>query len=164
MCSANELGITEKEKLFVEEYIACHLNQTQAYINIYKCKNRDSARSKASQILAKVNVNAYKEKLLAEMSFNKKAIINQAIQNLINIANGLVEEETKIQVGKQQKKITNKAELRDRINATELLMKLYNAFDTTSSQDEDADVESLKESKETAKQEVVEIKELEDDR
>ena len=65
-------------------------------------------------------------------------------------------------MGETQKKITNKAQLRDRINATELLMKLYNAFDTTSSQDEDMDVESLKESKETAKQEVVEIKELEE--
>lgn len=135
MCSASELGITEKEKLFVEEYIACHLNQTQAYINIFGCKNRDSARSKASQILAKVNVNAYKEKLLAEITFNKKAIINQSIQNLINIANGLVDEETKIQVGKQQKKITNKAELRDRINATELLLKLYGAFNDGDSED-----------------------------
>lgn len=135
MCSASELGITEKEKLFVEEYIACHLNQTQAYINIYGGKNRDSARSKASQILAKVNVNAYKEKLLAEITFNKKAIINQSIQNLINIANGLVDEETKIQVGKQQKKITNKAELRDRINATELLLKLYGAFSDGDSED-----------------------------
>lgn len=135
MCSASELGITEKEKLFVEEYIACHLNQTQAYINIYNCKNRDSARSKASQILAKVNVNAYKEKLLAEMSFNKKAIINQAIINLQNIANGNVDEETRIQVGKQQKKITNRSQLRDRIDATELLLKLYNAFETNDNED-----------------------------
>ena len=135
MCSASELGITEKEKLFVEEYIACHLNQTQAYINIYNCKNRDSARSKASQILAKVNVKAYKEKLLAEMSFNKKAIINQAIINLQNIANGNVDEETRIQVGKQQKKITNRSQLRDRIDATELLLKLYNAFETNDNED-----------------------------
>ena len=135
MCSAKELGITDKENLFVEEYIACHLNQTQAYINIFGTKNRDSARSKASQLLAKVNVNAYKEKLLAEITFNKKAIINQSIQNLLNIANGLVDEETKIQVGKQQKKITNKAELRDRINATELLLKLYGAFSDGDSED-----------------------------
>ena len=135
MCSAKELGITDKEKLFVEEYIACHLNQTQAYINIYGGKNRDSAKVKASQVLTKPNVNAYKEKLLAEITFNKKAIINQSIQNLLNIANGLVEEETKIQVGKQQKKITNKAELRDRINATELLLKLYGAFNDGDSED-----------------------------
>ena len=135
MCSASELGITEKEKLFEEEYIACHLNQTQAYINIYKCKNRDSARSKASQILSKVNVCAYKDKLLAEMSFNKKAVINQAIQNLINIANGTIDEETLIKVGNQQKKITTKSQLRDRINATELLMKLYGVFDNNDNED-----------------------------
>lgn len=151
MCSAKELGITEKEKLFVEEYIACHLNQTQAYINIYGGKNRDSCKVKASQVLTKPNVNAYKEKLLAEITFNKKAIINQSIQNLLNIANGLVEEETKIQVGKQQKKITNKAELRDRINATELLLKLYGAFNDGDSEDIQQEQATLQEISDEAK-------------
>lgn len=164
MCVAKDYGITDKEFLFCQEYVACHCNGTQAYINVYGTKNKDSARSKASQLLAKVNVRRCKDDLVAKMSFNKQAIINEAIQNLINIANGEADEETIIKVGTQQKKIKNKSQLRDRLQATELLMKLYNAFDTTSNQDEDADVESLKESKETAKQEVVEIKELEDDR
>lgn len=164
MCVAKDYGITDKEFLFCQEYVACHCNGTQAYINVFKTKNRDSARSKASQLLAKVNIRRCKDDLVAKMSFNKQAIINEAIQNLINIANGEADEETIIKVGTQQKKIKNKSQLRDRLQATELLMKLYNAFDTTSSQDEDIDVESLKESKETAKQEVVEIKELEDDR
>ena len=162
MCVAKDYGITDKEFLFCQEYVACHCNGTQAYINVYGTKNKDSARSKASQLLAKVNIRRCKDDLVAKMSFNKQAIINEAIQNLINIANGEADEETIIKVGSQQKKIKNKSQLRDRLQATELLMKLYNAFDTTSSQDEDMDVESLKESKETAKQEVVEIKELEE--
>lgn len=135
MCVAKDFGISEKEFLFCKEYIACHLNATQAYVNIYGSKNRDSARSKASQLLAKVNICACKDQLLAEMKFNKQAIMNQAIQNLINIMNGNVDEETRIQVGKQQKKITNKSQLRDRIDATELLLKLYGAFDDNTNSD-----------------------------
>lgn len=164
MCVAKDYGITDKEFLFCQEYVACRCNATQAYINVFRTKNRDTAKVKASQLLTKDNVRKCKDDLVAKMAFNKQAIINEAIQNLIDIASGRASEETLIKVGEVQKKITNKAQLRDRINATELLMKLYNAFDTTSSQDEDTDVESLKESKETAKQEVVEIKELEDDR
>ena len=164
MCVAKDYNITDKEFLFCQEYVACRCNATQAYINVFNTKNRDTAKVKASQLLTKDNVRKCKDDLVAKMSFNKQAIINEAIQNLIDIASGRADEETLIKVGETQKKITNKAQLRDRINATELLMKLYNAFETTSSQDEDADVESLKDSKATAKQEVVEIKELEDDR
>ena len=51
--------------------------------------------------------------------------------------------------GGTQKKITNKAQLRDRINATELLMKLYNAFEDTTNKDADVEMEELKENKET---------------
>lgn len=163
MCVAKDYNITDKEFLFCQEYVACHCNGTQAYINVYGTKNKDSARSKASQLLAKVNVRRCKDDLVAKMSFNKQAIINEAIQNLINIANGEADEETIIKVGSQQKKIKNKSQLRDRLQATELLMKLYNAFDTTSNQDEDADVEALKDSKSNAKTENVEIKELEDE-
>ena len=164
MCVAKDYGITDKEFLFCQEYVACHCNGTQAYINIYGTKNKDTAKVQASKLLTKPNVRRCKDDLVAKMSFNKQAIINEAIQNLINIANGDADEETIIKVGSQQKKIKNKSQLRDRLQATELLMKLYNAFDTTSSQDEDIDVESLKESKETAKQETIEIKELKDDR
>lgn len=151
MCSANELGITDKEKLFVEELIACHLNQTQAYINIYGGKNRDSAKVKASQLLTKPNVYAYKQKLLSEMSFNKRAIMNEAIQNLLNIASGNIDEETLIQVGMQQKKITTKSQLRDRINATELLMKLYGAFNEGDSEDIQQEQTNLQEISDEAK-------------
>jgi len=151
MCSAKELGITDKEKLFVEELISCHLNQTQAYINIYGGKNRDSAKVKASQLLTKPNVYAYKQKLLSEMSFNKKAIINEAIQNLMNIAGGNIDEETLIQVGKTQKKITNKCQLRDRVNATELLLKLYGAFNDGDSEDIQQEQATLQEISDEAK-------------
>ena len=163
MCCANDFGITDKEFLFVKEYIACYLNGTQAYVNVYNCKNRDTARVQASKLLTKPNVQACKDKLLSEITFNKQAIIKQSIMNLIAIANGNIDEETRIEVGKQQKKIKTKCQIRDRIDATELLLKLYNAFETETSTDEEEDIESLKASKENAKEEI-EIKELEDER
>ena len=161
MCTAKDFNITEKEFLFCQEYIACHLNQTQAYVNVFGTKNRNSARTKASQLLAKVNIQACKDQLLAEMTFNKKAIINQAIQNLINIANGTIDEEKLIQVGNQQKKITTKSQLRDRINATELLMKLYGAFEDTTNNDADEEMQELKEIKENT---IVEVEGLDEDK
>ena len=154
MCVAKDYNITDKEFLFCQEYVACQCNGTQAYINVYGTKNRDSARSKASQLLAKVNVRRCKDDLMAKLSFNKQAIINEAIQNLINIASGNADEETIIKVGTQQKKIKNKSQLRDRITATELLMKLYNAFEDTTNKDADVEMEELKENKETTIQEV----------
>lgn len=60
----NEFGLNLSQQLFVEEYINC-LNGTQAYMKIFGCKY-DTARTNASILLAKPNVQAYKEKLLAE--------------------------------------------------------------------------------------------------
>jgi len=150
MCCAKDFGITDKEFLFVKEYIACYLNGTQAYVNVFGTKNRDSARSKASQLLAKVNIQACKDKLLSELTFNKQTIIKQSIMNLIAIANGNIDEETRIEVGKQQKKIKTKCQIRDRIDATELLLKLYNAFETNDNEDIQQEQANLQEISEEA--------------
>lgn len=149
MCVAKDYNITDKEFLFCQEYVACRCNGTQAYINVFKTKNKDTAKVQASKLLTKPNVRKCKDDLVAKMAFNKQAIINEAIQNLIEIASGRADEETLIMKGGTQKKITNKAQLRDRINATELLMKLYNAFEDTTNKDADVEMEELKENKET---------------
>ena len=50
--------MTEKQKRFCEEYIF-DWNGVRAYQKVFKDANYNSARSKASQLLAKVNIKEY---------------------------------------------------------------------------------------------------------
>lgn len=77
----NEFKLNIQQQLFIEEYINC-LNATQAYLKIYGGDNAKSARSKASELLAKPNATAYKEYLLAkrreEMAIERDWVLEQA--------------------------------------------------------------------------------------
>lgn len=77
----NEFGLNLSQQLFVEEYINC-LNATHAYMKIFGCKY-DTARANACKLLAKPNVQAYKDKLLAErreaMVIEREFIIKNAM-------------------------------------------------------------------------------------
>ncbi len=77
----NEYKLNLCQQLFVEEYINC-LNATQAYMKIFGCKY-DTARTNAAKLLAKPNVCAYKEKLLAErreaMTVERDFVISNAM-------------------------------------------------------------------------------------
>ena len=79
--SKNEFHLNIQQQLFVEDYITT-LNGTQSYIKIYGGDNFKSARTKASELLAKPNVKAYKEYLLAkrreEMVIEREWVIEQA--------------------------------------------------------------------------------------
>ena len=54
-----ENGMTEKQKIFADEYIIC-LNATQAYKKAYpNIKKDEVARANGSRLLANANVKAY---------------------------------------------------------------------------------------------------------
>jgi hypothetical protein len=59
---AKQLGLKPKTKQLVDNLLENpKLSQTQAYIDIHGTTNRDSARATASALLAKPNVQIYKE-------------------------------------------------------------------------------------------------------
>lgn len=160
MCvSAKDYNLTPKQFQFCLEYVK-ELNGTKAYQEIYKC-SYESAMVNASKLLRNTNVNACIEKLFSEITFNKQAIINQCIAIKIQLANGKI---TQKRIDRSAGKIIEFTPTpKDMNDATNDLLKLFGAFETTSNQDEDADVEALKDSKNNAKNENVEIKELEDE-
>lgn len=159
MCKAKDFNITDKQFAFCLEYVKVY-NQTQAYQNIYKC-SYDTAKVNASKLLTNTNVKACIDKLFSEITFNKQAIINECIRIKLEIASGK----------KTQKRIDNEtgkviefsATPKDMNDATNDLLKLFGAYETTTSTDEEEDIEQLKQSKDNAKEEI-EIQELNDER
>lgn len=159
MCVAKDYGLTDKQFLFCQEYVKEH-NGTKAYMEIYKC-SYESAMVNASKLLRNPKVDACITKLFSELVFDKQAIINECIRIKIQLANGKL---TQKRIDKTTGKIIEFTPTpKDMNDATNDLLKLFGAFETTSNQDEDADVEALKDSKNNAKNENVEIKELEDE-
>jgi phage terminase small subunit len=78
--SKNEFNLNIQQQLFVEDYITT-LNGTQSYMKIYG-SDSGTARTNAAKLLAKPNVKAYKEYLLAkrreEMVIEREWVIEQA--------------------------------------------------------------------------------------
>ena len=62
------MKITDKQKHFVELYLANGLNATKAYIEAGYSNNNGRADTNASNCLKKANVKAYLEQLQSEVS------------------------------------------------------------------------------------------------
>ena len=161
MCVAKDFNLTPKQWLFCNEYVACHCNGKQAYSNVYPKANDETARKNASKLLTNNDIRKCIDKLLSEVVFDKKAIISQITDNLIQIATGQLDEETTIDNGTSTKLIKNKARMCDRVKASEILMKLFNAFETTTSTASDEEIEDFKEQAETS---VEQVEGFEDDK
>jgi phage terminase small subunit len=76
--------ITEKQKRFADHYIdSC--NATQAYLEVYQCKSKASARASASKLLTNPNIKKYirdrreviDSEVLKHQIFNKEQILQQ---------------------------------------------------------------------------------------
>lgn len=152
MCvSAKDYNLTPKQFAFCLEYVK-ELNGTKAYKEVYKC-SYDTAKTNASKLLTNTNVNACIEKLFSEITFDKQAVINQCIKIKMLIASGKA---TQKRIDTETGKVIEfSATAKDMNDATNDLLKLFGAFDTTTSQDEDEDIEALKESSEESKDIVV---------
>ena len=109
--------------------------------------------------MAKDGVKACIEKLLSEIKFDKQAIINQCIAIKIQLANGLI---TQKRIDKTTGKVIEFSPTQRDINdATNDLLKLFGAYETTSSTEEDNEMEDLKQNIDEVKQ--VEVKGFDDE-
>lgn len=149
MCCPQDFGLTNKQWMFCNEYIASYCNGTQAYLKLHPKVSNDTARSNASELLAKPNVKACVRKLLEEYKFNKQEIINQVVMELIATATGRADEETTIQNGNSIKKVNNKATNRDKNQARDMLLKLFGAYDTPQTSGVDNENEQMQTNVET---------------
>ena len=77
--------LTKKQEKFIDEYMI-DLNATRAYIAAFgECKNNHSARSCASELLSKPDVQDALDKRLEEMRMQYKGVRELIIQRNINI-------------------------------------------------------------------------------
>lgn len=81
------MALNKKQSQFIDEYFNCKFNATQAYMNVYANKSRDTARVLASQLLTNPNIkqeiNKRQEELLEKSNVKKDEIIRELI-DIIN--------------------------------------------------------------------------------
>ena len=159
MCKAKDYNLTDKQFAFCLDYVKT-MNATKSYMEVYKV-DYETAHKTSYRLMAKDGVKACIDKLFSEIKFDKQAIINQCINIKLQLAQGLI---TQKRIDRSTGKIIEFSPTqRDMNDATNDLLKLFGAYETTTNTDEEEDMEQLKASKENAKEEI-EIQELNDER
>lgn len=141
--------LTEKQKLFVDEYLI-DLNATRAYKVAYPhVKSDGAAMSAASRLLRNVKVKAYIDEQLEKISSEKIADVQEVMEYLTKVMRREMKESVVVTLtkerseyvdtgdGKPRKKTVKKevpqiveipAKLSDANKAAELLGKRYSLF------------------------------------
>lgn len=125
--------MTEKQKIFADEYLI-DLNATRAYRVAYPAVKKDeTAKSAGSRMLTNVNVKKYINERLEEIHSEKTADAKEVMEYLTAVLRGESRSE-KIVVeglgdGVSKAKTMEKAPSeKDRLKAAELLGKRYSLF------------------------------------
>lgn len=157
MCKAKDFNLTDKQFAFCLDYVKT-MNATKSYQEVYKVEY-DTAMTSSSRLMRNDKVRACIDKLFSEITFDKQAIINQCIAIKIQLANGLI---TQKRIDRSTGKVIEFSPTqRDMNDATNDLLKLFGAYETTSSTDEDNEMEDLKQNIEEAKD--IEVKGFDDE-
>lgn len=121
-----ENGMTEKQKIFADEYII-DLNATRAYKAAYPSVKKDNvASAAASRMLGNVKVKAYIDEQLKKLKSERVADQQEVLEYLTSVMRGEETEQTIIGVGELGQELTDiEVSAKDRIKAAELLGKRY---------------------------------------
>ena len=118
--------MTEKQKMFCDEYLANGLNATQAYLTVYKnVKNKASAAEMVSRLLRNVKVREYIDVALAKIHDEKTMDAKEIMERLTAIGREQTTDELLTMEGAVMEV---KSRTQDRIKALELLGKAYGMF------------------------------------
>lgn len=125
--------MTEKQKLFADEYLI-DLNATRAYLSAYpNVKNKEVARRAGSRLLTFVDVQAYINERLDEIHSEKTADAQEVIEYLTSVLRGeSLSDEIVVEgtgEGCSEARIVRKApNENNKLKAAELLGKRYGLF------------------------------------
>lgn len=124
-----ENGMTEKQKLFADEYII-ELNATRAYKKAYpNIKNDDVARTNGSRLLAKANVKAYIDEQLEKLKSERVADQQEVLEFLTAVMRGEITEPLLVLDGDGYQKVMDaKPNVSTRKSAAVDLGKRYGLF------------------------------------
>lgn len=136
--------LTEKQKLFCENYLMT-MNAVDAYLAAYKnCKSRDNASKHASRLLALPHIRAYVDTCLEKAHSNKVADIQEVMEYLTSVMRGETSAEEVMVVGtgegcSEPCKVSKAPSEKERLKAAELIGKRYALFTGSDTKEDDAD-------------------------
>lgn len=124
-----ENGMTEKQKIFADEYIIC-LNATRAYKKAYPNVKKDEvARSNGSRLLTNANVKAYIDEQLERLQSERVADQQEVMEYLTAVMRGKKTEPLLVLDGEGKQKVVDAIPpVQARTKAAELLGKRYRLF------------------------------------
>ena len=124
-----ENGMTEKQKIFADEYIIC-LNATRAYKKAYPNVKKDEvARANGSRLLTKANVKAYIDEQLKKLQSERVADQQEVMEYLTAVMRGKKTEPLLVLDGEGKQKVVDAIPpVQARTKAAELLGKRYRLF------------------------------------
>lgn len=134
--------MTEKQKIFADEYIIC-LNATRAYKKAYPNVKKDEvARSNGSRLLTNANVKAYIDEQLERLQSERVADQQEVMEYLTAVMRGKKTEPLLVLDGEGKQKVVDAIPpVQARTKAAELLGKRYRLF--TDKVELDATVEQV---------------------
>lgn len=136
--------LTEKQKLFCENYLMT-MNAVDAYLAVYKnCKSRDNASKHASRLLALPHIRAYVDTCLEKAHSNKIADIQEVMEYLTSVMRGETSAEEVVVVGtgegcSEPCKVSKAPSEKERLKAAELIGKRYALFTGSDTKEDDSD-------------------------
>lgn len=136
--------LTEKQKLFCENYLMT-MNAVDAYLAVYKnCKSRDNASKHASRLLALPHIRAYVDTCLEKAHSNKVADIQEVMEYLTSVMRGETSAEEVMVVGtgegySEPCKVSKAPSEKERLKAAELIGKRYALFTGSDTKEDDSD-------------------------
>ena len=124
-----ENGMTEKQKIFADEYIIC-LNATRAYKKAYPNVKKDEvARANGSRLLTNANVKAYIDEQLKKLQSERVADQQEVMEYLTAVMRGKKTEPLLVLDGEGKQKVVDAIPpVQARTKAAELLGKRYRLF------------------------------------
>lgn len=124
--------LTEKQKLFAEEYLK-DLNAARTYKEVYKCKKDETAKSAGSRMLTNVNLQTYIKGLIDKVHNEKIATAEEVMEYLTKVLRGESESEIVVVEGtgdgcSSARKLQKAPDEKERTKAAELLGRRYGMF------------------------------------
>lgn len=125
--------MTEKQKIFADEYLI-DLNATRAYRAAYpNCKKNSSADAAARKLLGKARIREYIDARLEEMRSKRVADAQEVMEHLTEMMRGEINEEMVVVEGtgdgcSAARIVEKQVSARDRLKAAELLGKRYGLY------------------------------------
>lgn len=126
--------MTEKQKIFADEYLI-DLNATRAYRVAYpNCKKNSSADAAARKLLGNTRIKKYIDEKLQEIHDKKTADIKEVMEYLTSVLRGESESEEIVVEGvgdgcSKAKTMTKKPSEKDRLKAADLILKRFDRSD-----------------------------------